>query len=403
MPYGRSHQQSTRIHSEKYPASYAGCELDKKSPARQDQVGSRIRMEEQMKFTIPTKTLSEALRTISVCIGGKSTLPILATVKIEAEKELIAFSTTNLDIFATYKVEANVKKVGAACASFNLLSSLVNRMTSQEIAMEQKGKEIVFTSGEVTATFETLPADEFPPFPETIGTEIECDASEIVKPFGMLAHAMADQTSTRYTMQGINISLGDNGNGCFTATNAARLLNYSGIALPQEVTVPDQFVHALVKIAPEGPVKIGIGDGSISIKSDVLNLSSKLIEGSYPNWKNAIPEKLETAFSCQREEMIDALKTCMIFTDRQMPKIVIQGKGKEVEVSHPQGKAKAMLMGTELTNQPDFSIRMNARFLIESLSVMDCETVRLEAKKDRSAVMIEDGKLRIVINKLIDT
>lgn len=355
-----------------------------------------------MKFTIPTKTLADALRIVSVCVtGGKSTLPILGNVKIEASKDELSFSTTNLDIFVTQKCQAKIEKKGALTVSFSLLNQLVARMKGSEVSIEEKGKAIIFKCGEVSASLETLSADEFPPTLPTKGENVEVDAAEILKPFTLLEHAICEPTSQRYILQGINICSGDNGTGHFTATNAARLLTYAGAKLVLgSVTVPHAFVTALLRIAPEGQIKIGISEGVISIKSESVELSSKLIEGTYPNWQTVIPERIESAFSCGREDMIDALKTCMIFTERQMPALELTGKGKEVEVS--QGvRAKAMVLGTELAGQPDSSFRINAKLLVESLSVMGCDAIRLEFIDGRSQVLIEDGPLKCVINKLV--
>lgn len=356
-----------------------------------------------MKFTIPTKTLAEALRVVSVCItGGKSTLPILGNVKIDAQKDGLILSTTNLDIWVSNKCEAKVERGSATTVSFSLLSQLVNRMKGSQVSIQKKGNEIEFRCGDVFAKIETLDAAEFPPPLVAQSDQItQCDAEEILKPFRLLEHAVAQPDSTRYVMQGINLCSGENGTGYFVATDAKRCLSYSGSKLVKEsVTVPHQFVIALLKVAPRGAVNVTVSPDAISIRSESIDMASKLIEGTFPNWRTVIPERVESAFSLRREDLIDALRTCQIFTERQMPSLTISGKGKNVEVSRP-GKASVDIMGTELSGQPDIEILMNSKFLIETLSVMECENIRLECLAERSTVLFEDGPLKCVINKLI--
>lgn len=352
-----------------------------------------------MKFTIETEKLKSALEICSVAMMGRPTLPILSNVKIEALDGRIILSTTNLEIYAKQRAEAKVSSDGAVTVAFDLFSRLVARITASKITITEGKNLIDFKGGDVTAVIETLSADEFPEQLKQKGDPKKCEASDILKPFSMLRHAIC-QDESRYTLQGIQLSPVE-GQTEFAATEGHVICRYQGEQIAtEEAIVPDDFVNAFLKIRPAGSIAVLISDGAIKIESENTFLQGKLIEGQYPNWRQAVPERSEQALSCGRKPLIDALKTCALFTNSQIPGLYLAGKRKEVEVSLP-GKATANVLGTELDRQPDISIRLNANFLIETLNVLDEDDVRIQCRKDAQCVMIEEGKFTAVILLLL--
>lgn len=353
-----------------------------------------------MKFTIETKVLASALKIASVAMVGGMQLPILGNIKIEAVNNQLILSTTNLDIYVIQKVAAEVASEGATTVAFRIFSQLVNRMDATTITISTQEKELLFKSGDVTATLETLNPEEFPPpLPQDRSGAVQIDAKYILKPFSVLAHAMHDDPS-RYLLMGINLFPTKQGTD-FAATNGHRLAIYHGAKITLEnVIASDVFVRALLKIAPTGESTITVAGGVISFVSKEAEVMAKLVEGNFPNWRAAVPEKTDIAFSCDRKDLISALQTCAIFADNKVPALQLAGKKKEIEVSQP-GKASAMVLGTELKGQPDISIRLNARYLIETLSVLESDTVRIQSKDGNSPVMIEEGPVVAVINRLL--
>lgn len=350
-----------------------------------------------MKLKIKTDALASALRIASVGImGGRSTLPILGNIKIEAVGKQIVLSTTNLDIYVIQKIDAEVEKEGATTAPFSILSQLVGRMQSSGIEIAAEKGEMSFKSGEVLAALETLDAAEFPPPVPLKGEGVDCEASDILKPFSMLAHAMSDETS-RYALMGVNIAP----KGEFVASDGRRVAVFTGKELTTEsVIVPDMFVRALLKIGPTGAIKVFVGNGHISITSEAVEITSKLIEAVFPNWSANLPKRSKKALSCGRKPLIHALQTCSIFSHVKTPGLNLTGIGKEVEVSQP-GKASEKVMGTELAGQPEITIKLNEKFLIDTLEVLEEENVRIQITDATSPVMIEEGKFKAVIMPML--
>lgn len=350
-----------------------------------------------MKFTIKTSDLKAALEICSVAMMGRATLPILSNVKIEALEGRIILSTTNLEIYVKQKAEAKVSKEGAVTVAFALFSGYIREIDAAELTITQgKNHVIDCKSGEKSFTMETIPAEDFPQQLKQEGKPKRCDAADITKPLSMLRYAIC-QDESRYILQGIRVAPVE-GRSEYIATEGHVICTYDGENIAgEEAIIPDSFVTAFLKIKPGAAVAVLISNGAISIQSEETFLQGKLIEGNFPNWKQAVPARLADALSCGRKPLIRALKFCaQALAGSQVPGLYLAGKGKEVEVSLP-GKAVNTLLGTELETQPQVTIKIDAHFLIETLSVMEGDDVRIQHKDKSNVIMIEEGKFSATI------
>lgn len=398
MSDGGSNQKRQRLLSPEYSTPHQSSKFNKKGETRRHPNESRIRVERKltMKFTIDTKALADALNVAAVAIMNRTTLPILGNVKIEAGDSTAIFSASDLDLWVTAKRPAESEQTGAITVPFDLLHSLVARLRSTQTEFELVGKELHLRSGEVNAIFETLPADEFPPAPPQNKKEaVECSAKDLREPFSKLSHAMSKDSSS-YALMGINVS--GNGNGsAFVATNRRRLALFKGVSLTKDnIIIPDVLVRAFLKIDPTGDLKVIIGDGLISVVASDSELICKLVEAKYPNWETVVPDKSETFFSCDRKDLIEALRTCAVFSERETQALSIVGKGKEIEV-FKDDKIKARILGTELAGQPKLTVRFNFSFMLDALNVLENQNVRIQCGDGATPMLIEEGAFKSVV------
>lgn len=348
-----------------------------------------------MKFTIETKIFSDGLNVVSVAVDHRMSLPVLGNVKIKADGNLVLLSTSNLDLWVTQTLPANVSKAGAITVPFQLLQKLSGRLTSTETYIELSGKVLKLRSGEVNAILETLPEEEFPPTPTHNRENVTaCDAKDLLTPLQKVSHAMS-KDSSRYNLMGVNIE-GDT----FVATDGRRLAIYKGVELSKEsVTLPDAAVRALLKINPTGEIHTFISDGYFALTSPTLEVVSKLIESTYPNWKQAVLPNGKHLFGCARKELIEALRTCAIFTDGITRALEMSGCGKEIIVVKDEN-VKARVMGSELAGQPKITKRFNSDYMLDALGVLENDNVTIRCS-DEAGMVIEEGAFKTVINAMV--
>jgi DNA polymerase III subunit beta len=172
---------------------------------------------------------------------------------------------------------------------------------------------------------------------------------------------------------------------------------YRGEKITNEnVIVADNFVRGILKIKPDGKLRVRIADGAIMVRSDSVKVTSKLIEANFPNYKQNIPWPNEgkNVFSCRCDEMRDALKTCSIFSDAKS--VEMEGAGKEIKFTH-EDKAKVMVLGTELAGQPKLKMRFNPTYILDVVSVLQQDNVRIQCTDALSPMVVEEGAFKAVI------
>jgi DNA polymerase-3 subunit beta len=350
-----------------------------------------------MKLSVETKALAEALRVVGVATAGRTTLPILEHVRLEATNGKLRLSCTDLDLFISETIKAEIQKEGSVSVPNGLLSRLASRVQSSRITLTDKGKIVEVVGGDVSAQLETLPVNEFPSaFAQDENASVECDAKDLTEPFRMLAHAIGSDQA-RYTLMGINIAPSKSGTD-FAATTGVKLATFHAEhkLTDLDVIVPDSYVRAILKIQPSGQSRVTISDSVICLATNGTEISGKLIEGTYPNYRQVIPKNGNNVFACDRKDLINAVTTCAIFTEKGFPGLDMTGKGKHVEIAKPP-KATARILGSELTGQPDFSIRFHSRHLLDTLSVMSGEDVRIACSDANSPFLIQEGQFKAVL------
>lgn len=356
-----------------------------------------------MKLTVKTKAILSALLRVGVATDARGTLPILSSVLLNAKDGKLVLSATNLEIYITETIEAVTIEDGSAVIAYRLLSSFLSRATSMEVQMESEdGKELIVTSGEAVARFESLPAEEFPPPLRVEGEAVTFNSADLLKPLAMVKHAISTEES-RYVLMGVNFKSAD-GRVDIAATDGRRIARYrANLPLPGiDVIIPGPTVAAILRVMEGDHLRATMGEGGMILESDTLELRSKFIEGKYPNYQQITPDESSNgAFSAQRKELSESIRTASLFLKDREIAIALTGKGKELEVACSD-RFKATLLGAELEGQPKLTKRCDFRFLLESLSVLENETVRIECHKDRTPLVLREGPYIEVINSLTE-
>jgi len=332
-------------------------------------------------------------------------LPILGSVLIDFQKGSATFSTTNLELYISEKVtgsgELNVKQSGSACVSFRLLKQFVARAESKSVLFELRDKKLLVSYGQNVASLEMLPAEEFPePFKVQEGNEITCNASSLTEPLAKVFHSVC-QDQNQFAISGVNIHRNSAGSE-FAATDKHRISICKSAAQieGEDFIIPRQMVKALIDLLETGQVKLRTDRQVLIVESENLSIQGKLLEATYPKYQSVIPEPSKSALNAHRKELIEAVQTASIFMRQNEIEIQLRGKGKELEVACFD-RFKTKLIASELEGQPNRTVRINHRYLLEALQVCESDTVRIEVG-DHQPLAIREGQFIEAMNPLIE-
>src|SRR5215468_4575538 len=281
-----------------------------------------------MNLTITKEQMINGLQAVQNVVSTRTTLPILSNVLLRAEGERLDFTATDLDVTISCGVEAKVKKAGASTVPVKRLFGIVRELNNSEIDLEVDDKNVCsIRSGPSFYKINGLGADEFPPVPKFKEDKKVILPQETVRGMMKKTSFAISTDESRYVLNGIFISLKDH-KMTMVATDGRRLaLVDEEVDVSEksqgEFIVPSKAVNELNRLLQDkGEIEIRYAENQASFtvkdeKGSSILIVSKLIEGSYPNYRQVIPAETKERIALGREEFLHALRRAEIMTSEK--------------------------------------------------------------------------------------
>jgi len=350
-----------------------------------------------MKFTITREKLQEGLLAVGPSIPTKTTLPVLSNILLEARKDGLRLSGTDLDIAVSTTVPADVDEEGS-------LTLPAKKLT--EIARELPGSPVRITSaGEQRAQVECgkskfrllgLPRDEFPSFPHVkFDNPWHIAAKELHKLIGHVAFATSTEES-RPILNGVLWDLRKD-RMRMVATNGHRLakmdipLSGDSGASPAELIVPPKALEQIRRLFPSDmAVEIAKSENHLGFRSQGTQVFTRLIEGPYPNYEQVIPRENDKFATVDKVAMASALRRMSIVASDQTHRIRLSFGGGTLKFSVQTPDLGEAQDEMAVTYEGDaLEIGFNAAYLLEVLKYMPTDEARFTFKAPERAATAE--------------
>jgi DNA polymerase-3 subunit beta len=359
-----------------------------------------------VKITARQDQLSQALRVAGRAVAARSPLPITANVLVATESSRLKLSATNLEIAITTWIDATVASDGAITLPARLLSEFVDTLPAEPVDINVKDGSLSahVRAGRFEATIRGMNADDFPVIP-TAGEEAAAtvEAQQLKDMLGQVVFAAA-MDDTRPVLTGVLATFsGDQ--ITLTATNGFRLATRVGglassAAGDFSIIIPAKTLNELARILPDGdaPVQIAVtpNRNQVVFRTDDLHVVSRLVEGTYPNYRQIIPTKFSTRVVVSTDELMKATKIASFFSRDNSNIITLEVQpggeagvgsvvvsGAAAELGEDRGELDAIVNGSETR------ISFNSRYVSDVLGVLDAEQVGLELTGPNSAAVFK--------------
>ncbi len=348
-----------------------------------------------MKFTITREQLSEGVSAVNAAVPTKTTLPVLANILLEATKDGLRLSGTDLDIAVGTTVPASVDQEGAITLPARKLAELVRELPSAGIRVTTQGEQrVTIECGRSKFKLLGLPREEFPAFPQVSFDQAgKTTARELQKLVAHVAFAASTEES-RPILNGVLWQLtGDRMR--MVATNGHRLAKMEvpigGAGEPAELIVPPKALEQLRKLFnPDDEIEIGRSENHLGFRSPSTVVYTRLIEGPYPNYEQVIPRENDKVATAEKAALMAAIRRMSIVASDQTHRIRMSfGDGScKLSVTTPDlGEAQEEISLT-YEGEP-LDIGFNANYLLEVLKYMPTDEVRLTFKAPERAATVE--------------
>ena len=271
-----------------------------------------------MKLTVKKEKLLEALQKLTSIIGSRTTLPVLANVLFEAENNTLTLTTTDLEIRITTRLEVELEREGKTTLPGKRLLSLVNKFRGDIISMDcNENHHTEVKCGTASFVLLGLAVDDFP-LPKQFEAirKFKIPENELARIIDQISYAVSHDDS-RKALHGILFSLKEN-NFTAVSTDGKRLAlvekiidDFSGEE--GDCIIPLKTAVELKRMLEKGgDVEIIIGDSQVLFETEKSMMTSKLIEGNYPNYRQVIPVSFSKTVKVNASEFLATLELVSI-------------------------------------------------------------------------------------------
>lgn len=366
-----------------------------------------------MEIEVLQEKLARALTVVSrVAMGAKSTLPILSNVLIKVEGEKVSLTSTNLDMAVVDYVPVTNTKDGVITVPARLLAEFIQNLPKGEkIKLSTTGNKVKISTKNYSSIINGADAIDFPELPDIdekkavifkMGVdEFKTGASEVV--------IAASGDTTRPALTGVYFNT-DKGSLYIAATDGYRLAEKKFIEEVQSevaAIVPTASVQEVLRSIPEDidEIELLFDDTQVRFRMGELEITSKLIEGTFPDYRQLIPDNNDIMVTLDREELTRIVKIAALFareSNRAINCVADSKKGKFIvsSISNEIGENQSEI---SVKVSEDGNVKLDSRFLMDALNALDEEKVMFGFSKDVSPVLIKnekDDKYRHIIMPL---
>ncbi len=337
-----------------------------------------------MEFQIDRDKFLQSVALVSgVTTQKTNTLPILGNILIESKGSTeILLAGTDLELGVTTILEAGPHTEGAVTVPGKKLHDLLRELPSGKVEVTvAKNNAVNIKAGKAFFKIMGLAKDDFPKLPETdFSSAIEI-GQQVFKECLLLTAFAISHDETRYVLNGIYIQI--TGNKIrFVATDGRRLAFVekklpTSLENPIEMILPTKAVQELTRIlGREGVVRMAVTKTQVVFDLGKTILSTRLIEGHFPNYEQVIPKEEKTTSQVKREELLQAVRRAALLTspESQLVKFDFLKDRLLISSRSPNlGEAKEEIAAEAIGGE--LAIGFNPIYLMDVLKNLDIETI----------------------------
>jgi DNA polymerase-3 subunit beta len=354
-----------------------------------------------MKFKINRDHFATGLAQVLNVVGSKATMPILSNVLIEAAKDHVTLTTTNLDLGIRVKIKAEAKETGAVTLPVKRLATIVRELPNIDVSVDASAShQVKLASGGSTFLIMGIGKEEFPPLPE-FGDDktFTLDQAELTAMLRSVDYAQSTD-ETRYILNGVYFNFRD-AKLALVATDGRRLALISKelevpAASAGSIILPAKTVAELLRMLGKGEkLKISFNDRRASFQIatdkdtsgliDHIYLYSKVVEGNYPNYQQVIPKETHQRLKLERELFQQCVHRAQLVCSEKSNSVKIKLTTNLLEITAQSpdfGEAHESMAvaysGAEL------QVAFNPAYLLDPLRALTKDEVFLELKDEVS-------------------
>jgi DNA polymerase-3 subunit beta len=337
-----------------------------------------------LKLTCERDELVRQLSIVSRALSMRSTVQILSGILLEAGGERLALSATDMELSLQASLEASVDEQGKVVIPGRLLAELARLLPDSEVAIAHRLEDgvVEVTCGAANYRLHTYGVEDFPRLPDPGAAGLySIDRAALVDTAVKVGRS-ASRDESRPVLTGILVRF-EPGKVVMAATDSYRLsvkeTPLEGEAPELEAIVPARALGELARIAQgAGELQLGVHENQVVFTIDGTILTTRRIDGQFPNYSQLLPESFEHELAIPRDELLDVVRRTAVMSQRNSPLRLRFAEGElTVSAQTPDLGEAHESIPVPFSGEP-LEIGFNPNFLRDGIESIESDEVRFK-------------------------
>lgn len=349
-----------------------------------------------MRIICEKDRLKDAVLCAERVTGKNLSLLVLSSILISTKKKSISLRATNLDIGIEIDVPATIEEDGSVAVPGGILSSFVSNIyNGKKVVIQEKNNNIEVSAGDNITTIKCYPAEEFPTLPViNTGEYITFSSQKLTDGMRSVLYS-ASSSEIKPELASVYI-YPENDNWVFVATDSFRLaekkIQNKNTKAISGILIPQKNITEIIRIFENKTedVEVRFNKNQISISQNGVYFTSRIIDGTFPDYKQIIPKEKKTEAIILKQDLINALKLSLVFSNKQNRitiKILPTQKKMFIEAKNQDTGESNISIDAALSGE-NTEIDLNAKYMNDCLSSIHQDSITISCTGDNKPIII---------------
>src|SRR3989338_7169857 len=342
-----------------------------------------------MKLECSVEKIKNAISQVERITGKNLTLPVLSSVLLITSGKSLKLRSTNLSLGVEIEIPAKIEKEGVLAISGSALNATFSNIFQNEnVFLEDKDGNLLIK------TKKSQPHEDFPTIPIVAGASFEIESKKLIEGIKSV-HYSSSVSDIKPEISSVFIYT--NGDSLvFVSTDSFRLaekkVKTKGLEEIPGILIPFKNISEILKIFGElqGNVKVCFNKNQISFSSDNVYLTSRIIDGVFPDYRQIIPKDSLTDVVVLKQDLLNALKLSNVFSDKfNQVNLLIKPKEKVFELSSANndiGENKTYL--DAVINGEAIELSFNYKYLLDCFQSLTTDSISIKLSGTSKPIII---------------
>ena len=332
-----------------------------------------------MRIRAERDDLADVLARAGRAVGTRSPLPILQGVLCEVGGGKLTVTGTDNEITVRTVLDVEVTDDGSTVIPAKLAADAVRKLPSGAVTMTSGNGEVEITGNGPRFNLRAMSVDDYPKIADADTSDaVEVDGGELTHALTQVGVA-ASADDARPTLTGVLFEAND-GALRLVATDSYRLAvkDVPSVATEQIKLVPYRALRELSRTVGAGAMKVALGDRDASFVTDQGHLTVRVIDATFPNYRQLLPEGHANRLTVDKEALLEAVGRAALVAEDHIPvRLAMHQGGVELSVIRQEVGEATELLDAEYSGE-DMTIAFNTRYLTDGIMAVDDDKVVVE-------------------------